>query len=101
MLFRSTPVNTLPAAIQDISLFVPATTPAGEVAAALAEGAGELLEKIELFDRFQKPGEDLVSLAFTLTFRAPDRTLTSDEVSQLRERAGERAVARVGATIRR
>ena len=97
----ATPVNTLPAAIQDISLFVPAATPSGEVAEALAEGAGELLEKIELFDRFQKPGDELVSLAFTLTFRAPDRTLTSDEVSQLRERAGERAVAKVGATIRR
>ena len=94
------PVNTLPAAIQDISLFVPASTPAGDVAAALAEGAGELLEKIELFDRYQKPGEDQVSLAFTLTFRSANRTLTSEEVSQLRERAGANAIAKLGASIR-
>ncbi|NDC13191.1 MAG: hypothetical protein EBZ85_03545, partial [Actinobacteria bacterium] len=66
----------------------------------LKEGAGLLLESIELFDRFQKPGEKNVSLAFTLTFRAPDRTLTSDEVSALREKAGLMAAKRCGATIR-
>ncbi|MFM8404424.1 MAG: phenylalanine--tRNA ligase subunit beta [Actinomycetota bacterium] len=94
------PVNTMPAAIQDISLFVDQKVSAAEVKAALIDGAGELLESIHLFDRFQKEGETQVSLAFTLIFRAPDRTLTSDEVSELRARAGAEATSRCGAIVR-
>jgi phenylalanyl-tRNA synthetase beta chain len=90
----------MPAAIQDISLLVDEKITAGEVKKALTEGAGPLLESIELFDRFQKPGEKKISLAFTLTFRAADRTLTSDEVSAAREQAGAMATKRCGATIR-
>jgi phenylalanyl-tRNA synthetase beta chain len=90
----------MPAAIQDISLFVDQKVSAAEVKAALIDGAGELLESIHLFDRFQKEGETQVSLAFTLIFRAPDRTLTSDEVSELRARAGAEATRRCGAIVR-
>ncbi len=97
---RAIPVVTMPAAIQDISLYVPETISAAEVTESLRTGAGELLEEIKLFDRFQKEGEAKVSLAFTLTFRSPDRTLTSDEVSALREKAGAEAVRRCGAQIR-
>lgn len=94
------PVITMPAAVQDISLFVGADVSSADVAEALRAGAGSLLEDVVLFDRFQKPGETQVSLAFTLTFRAPDRTLTSEEVSKLREAAGESVVAKFAATIR-
>ena len=97
---QAIPVNTMPAAIQDISLFVDQKVSAGDVEAALVEGAGELLESIQLFDRFQKPGESQVSLAFSLVFRAPNRTLTADEVSALREAAGASAVKKCGAQIR-
>jgi phenylalanyl-tRNA synthetase beta chain len=97
---QAIPVNTMPAAIQDISLFVDQKVSAAEVKTALIDGAGELLESIHLFDRFQKQGETQVSLAFTLTFRAPNRTLTSDEVSELRARAGAEATRRCGAIVR-
>ena len=73
---------------------------AENVADAIKAGAGPLLESVRLFDRFQRPGENQVSLAFTLTFRSADRTLTSEEVSKLRESAGAEAVIRFGATIR-
>ena len=97
---HAVPVNTMPAAIQDISLFVDQKIPAADVQKALADGAGELLESIQLFDRFQKPGESNVSLAFSLVFRAPSRTLTADEVSELRAAAGAEAVKRFGAVLR-
>ncbi len=97
---RAVPVVTMPAAIQDISLFVPQEVSADQVKAALVQGAGELLESIQLFDRYQKPGEQQVSLAFTLVFRASDRTLTSDEVSALRVAAGEQAVKSCQAVLR-
>ncbi len=94
------PVVPMPAAIQDISMFVPETISASDVSEALKIGAGELLESVYLFDRFQKEGEKQISLAFTLTFRAADRTLTGEEVSALRERAGAEAKRRCGAQIR-
>jgi len=97
---RAVPVLTMPAAIQDISLFVPADIPSAEVEAALREGAGDLLESITLFDRYDQAGDGQISLAFSLVFRAPDRTLTADEVSAFRLSAGARAVERCGATLR-
>lgn len=97
---RAKAIATMPAAIQDISLFVSASVSAAEVERALRAGAGELLESITLFDRFQKAGTDEVSLAFSLAFRAPDRTLTTEEVSALRSAAGAAAERECGARIR-
>jgi len=67
---------------------------------SLVRGAGDLLESIELFDRYESLGDGKVSLAFTLSFRAADRTLTADEVSEYRQAAAAMAVAECGATIR-
>lgn len=81
------PILTTPAATQDISVMVSELIPASSVEAALRRGAGALLESIHLFDRYQNLEEGKLSLAFTLTFRAPDRTLTADEVSGYRQSA--------------
>ena len=96
----SNPVLTMPAAIQDISLFVDSAVPSAVVEAALRAGAGDLLESISLFDRYEQAGDARVSLAFTMTFRAPDRTLTADEVSEFRLAAAASAIEACGATIR-
>ena len=94
------PVGVMPAAVQDIALIVDASVSAAQLSDALKAGAGELLESIELFDRYDKIGDGKVSLAFTLTFRAPDRTLKSEEVSAAREAAAAEADKRHGATVR-
>lgn len=94
------PVGVMPAAVQDIALVVDSTVSAAQLTAALKDGAGELLESIELFDRYDKIGDGKVSLAFTLTFRAPDRTLKTEEVSAAREAAAAEAAKRCGATVR-
>jgi phenylalanyl-tRNA synthetase beta chain len=93
-------VGVMPAAMQDVALIVDSTVTALQVQEALIEGAGELLESISLFDRYDKVGDGKVSLAFTLTFRAPDRTLTSEEVSSMRESATNLASKRCGAVVR-
>ena len=94
------PVGVMPAAVQDIALVVDQKVSAAELIAALSEGAGELLESIEVFDRYDKIGDGKVSLAFTLTFRAADRTLKTEEVSAAREAAAAEANKRFGATVR-
>jgi phenylalanyl-tRNA synthetase beta chain len=86
--------------VQDVALIVDSTVSAGDLQAALREGAGELLESITLFDRYDKIGDGKVSLAFTLVFRAGDRTLTGEEVSSMREAATAVAAAKFGAVVR-
>jgi phenylalanyl-tRNA synthetase beta chain len=95
-------VSPFPAVFQDVSLVVAAHVPAEAVADAVREGAGELLEDIQLFDVFTGPqiGEDRKSLTFALRFRAPDRTLTEDDASAAREAAVRRAAEAVGAQLR-
>ncbi len=89
-----------PAVVQDVALVVDAKTTAADLAAALKLGAGSLLESIVLFDRYDQMADDKVSLAFTLTFRASDRTLTSDEVARYRDQAIAQAAKKLGAVLR-
>ncbi|MBA9005138.1 phenylalanine--tRNA ligase subunit beta [Thermomonospora cellulosilytica] len=99
---RAPHVSTYPIATQDVALVVDSARPAAEVEAALREGAGELLESIRLFDVYtgEQVGEGRKSLAFALRFRAPDRTLTAEEVGAARDAAVARAAERTGAVLR-
>ena len=76
--------------------------PAAEVEAALRDGAGELLESLRLFDVYRgaQVGAGHESLAYTLRFRAPDRTLTVEEVTAARDAAVAEAGRRTGAVQR-
>jgi phenylalanyl-tRNA synthetase beta chain len=93
-------VGTMPAALQDVALIVDESVSAGDVQSALRAGAGNLLESITLFDRYDKIGGGKISLAFSLVFRANDRTLTGAEVTQAREAAVAEAGKRTGAVLR-
>lgn len=99
-LVRPTTVGTMPAAVQDVALIVDSTVSAADLEGALREGAGDLLESITLFDRYDKIGDGKISLAFTLVFRASNRTLTGEEVSAMREAATAVAAAKFGAVVR-
>ena len=67
-----------------------------------AQGGGSLLEEVRLFDVYTgaQAGEGNKSLAYTLRFRAPDRTLTDEEVTAARDAAVAEAGRRVGAVLR-
>jgi phenylalanyl-tRNA synthetase beta chain len=95
-------ISTFPVATQDVALIVDESVPAAEVAAALRDGAGELLESLRLFDVFtgEQIGAGRKSLAYALRFRAPDRTLTADEASAARAAAVAAAAERTGAQLR-
>jgi phenylalanyl-tRNA synthetase beta chain len=105
--FDSEPVpapqlSTFPVATQDVAVVVDASVPAADVEAALRDGAGDLLESLRLFDVYRgaQVGEGRASLAYSLRFRAPDRTLTADEVTAAREAAVAEAARRTGAVVR-
>lgn len=95
-------VRTFPVAKEDVAVVVDESVPAAEVQQALAEGAGDLLESIRLFDVYtgSQIGEGKKSLAFALRFRAPDRTLEVAEVTVARESAVAQANTKYGAVLR-
>jgi phenylalanyl-tRNA synthetase beta chain len=95
-------VSTFPPVLVDLALIVPDEVPAATVEAALREGAGELLESLRLFDVYTGAPVPAGSrsLAYALTLRAPDRTLTGEEANAARDAAIALAVERTGAALR-
>ncbi|WP_434743751.1 phenylalanine--tRNA ligase subunit beta [Micromonospora sp. SH-82] len=95
-------VSAFPPALIDVALVVDERVPAAEVERALVEGAGDLLESVRLFDVYasEQLGAGRRSLAYKLTFRAPDRTLTVEEAVAARDAAVARAADLHQATLR-
>ena len=99
---QASELRVMPAATQDLSLVVAEDVVASELSAALVEGAGELLESIELIDDYRGKGvpEGKKSLTFSLLFRAADRTLTQAEATKARDAAVQLAADKFGAELR-
>ena len=78
------PLPRHPSIVRDLALTVAAALPAATVRGTIRSAAPEALRQVREFDRYTGEGvpEGRVSLAFRLTFRAPDRTLTDTEVEQ-------------------
>jgi phenylalanyl-tRNA synthetase beta chain len=100
-------ISPYPVATQDVALLVPEGVPAADVEAALIDGVqgsgyAGLLEDVHLFDVYtgEQAGPGRKSLAYTLRFRAPDRTLTVEETTAARDAAVAEATRRVGAELR-
>ncbi|WP_375485480.1 phenylalanine--tRNA ligase subunit beta [uncultured Jatrophihabitans sp.] len=99
---RAPDISGYPPVLLDVALVVDDGVAAGDVERALADGAGELLEDVRLFDVYagDQLGSGLKSLAFALRLRAPDRTLTGEEATVARDAAIARAHALTGAQLR-
>jgi phenylalanyl-tRNA synthetase beta chain len=91
-----------PAAERDLAVVVSEDRPAGEVQATIRESGGALLRSTSLFDVYRGaplgPGEK--SLAFRLTFQAPDRTLAEAEVDAAIEAITRGIGSAVGGRVR-
>ncbi len=96
------PVPVYPEVREDLALIVDEATPATAVEAALLAAGKPLLCAIQLFDVFRGAGvgEGSKSLAYHLTFRAPNRTLRDRDVKKLRQRILAQVDWTVGARLR-
>jgi phenylalanyl-tRNA synthetase beta chain len=94
-------VTSFPAVIQDIAVVLDEDVPAAEVERLVRDAAGELLDRVELFDVYRgeqvEPGRK--SLALRLEFRSPERTLTDEDVAAARV-AIEAELEKVGGGLR-
>ncbi len=72
-----------PAVLRDISMVVPKTVMAGQIEAVIAQRGGKILEDYQLFDIYEgsQIKEGFKSMAYSITFRAKDRTLEEADVA--------------------
>ena len=84
---------TYPAVRQDIAVAVPEEVAAGELVAAAREAAGPELREIRVFDvyRGEQVGAGRKSVAFSVAFQSPERTLSDEDATRLRDRDRRRA----------
>ena len=72
-----------PAVSRDISMVVPKDVLAGQIEAMIEQRGGKILESCQLFDIYEgeQIGEGFKSVAYSITFRAKDRTLEESDVT--------------------
>jgi phenylalanyl-tRNA synthetase beta chain len=94
------PLSRFPAVEQDLALVVDRDTSAADILAAIR--ATKLVASAEIFDEYT--GEQLPpgkkSLAISVSYQAPDRTLTDEDASREQARLLRSLKARFGADLR-
>ena len=99
------PLPKFPGSSRDIALTAPLSLDFGSVRAAVLAQNEPLLESVSLFDLFTDSSgknlpSDRKSLAISLTFRSPERTLTSEEISAATDRLKAGLKERLGVDFR-
>jgi phenylalanyl-tRNA synthetase beta chain len=99
---QAKPLPRFPAVLRDVAVVVPAEVPQAQVRALILEVGGALLEDAVLFDVYAgKPiPEGKRSLAYALSFRAGDRTLTDAEAQAAHQRIVDEVDRRLGGQLR-
>jgi phenylalanyl-tRNA synthetase beta chain len=102
---RFNEIDRYPAVTRDVAMFVGPEVTHAQIVGVIAAANEPLLENVELFDLFMendgKEGSQArKSLAYSLTYRDKNRTLTSEEVNATHARIRERLRSDIGAELR-
>ena len=97
-------IPRFPAVTRDIAMLAPLALQHAEIAGAFTSAKEPLLANVELFDVFTDPSgakipADKKSLAYSLTYRSPERTLTADEVNAAHAKLKDKVKA-LGVSLR-
>ena len=100
--FQVKSVPAFPPVLEDIAVIVDEYIPAAQVEALIRQSSGEMVTEIRLFDvyRGEQIGPGKKSLAYSLTYQAPDRTLTDKEAAQTRNKIVRNLEKELGAKLR-
>jgi phenylalanyl-tRNA synthetase beta chain len=95
-------VPAFPPVLEDLAIVVDEQIQADELETLLKRAAGHLLVDVKLFDlyRGEQIPEGKKSLAYSMVYQAPDRTLTDDEVAKIRARVIKKLGSELGAKLR-
>ncbi|MDJ0724693.1 MAG: phenylalanine--tRNA ligase subunit beta [Prochloraceae cyanobacterium] len=94
--------STYPAVERDLAFFADVSIPVFQIEQAIKKSGGSILAGVELFDEYQ--GENVPegerSLAFSLYYRASDRTLTDKEIEPVHQKVRDTLVKQFSANLR-
>ena len=96
-------VPLYPGMEMDLALVVDEEVSAQRISSAIKKAGKQLLEDVQLFDVYRddkRVGKGKKSMAYRLSYRAADRTLTSEEVEQVHERIVKKVCAACNAQTR-
>ena len=99
---KYTPIAKFPAVERDIAIIVDEDVEVGKIEKIIQKRAKKSLESLKLFDvyRSEKLGENKKSVAYELSFRSTERTLTDDEISNTMSQIISDLEKEVGASLR-
>jgi phenylalanyl-tRNA synthetase beta chain len=101
-LFKVTSIPSQPPILEDIALIVDEVIPAAEVESLIRQTGGRTVTDVRLFDvyRGEQIGAGKKSLAYSLTYQNPERTLTDKDAAMLRNKIVKRLERELGAKLR-
>jgi len=101
-LYEVEPVPEFPPVLEDLALVVDESLPAERVAELIRQTGGKVVADVHLFDvyRGEKIGAGKKSLAYSITYQAPDKTLSDRDVAGIRTRIVRRLEQEFGAKLR-
>jgi len=101
-LFNITPIPKQPPVFEDIALIVDEQIPAVEVESLISQTGGKTVTSVRLFDiyRGEQIGTGKKSLAYSLTYQDPERTLTDKDAARIRNKIVKRLAYELGAKLR-
>jgi phenylalanyl-tRNA synthetase alpha chain len=96
-------VSKYPPVTRDISFIVPQTFIPNNYFDLIRDLGGDLIEEVTLLDKYEnaaKFGADRLSYTYRIIYRAPDKTLTTEEVESIQQKISAETVKQFGAEIR-
>ena len=96
------PVPAFPPVLEDLAIVVSEEIPADHVANVIKQGGGHMVTNITLFDvyRSEQIGKEKKSLAYSITYQSAEKTLTDNDVAQVRGRIIHRLEQELEAKLR-
>jgi phenylalanyl-tRNA synthetase beta chain len=101
-LYETAPVPEFPPVLEDLALVVDEGLPAERVAELIRRTGGKVVTDVRLFDvyRGERLGTGKKSLAYSITYQAPDKTLSDKDVAGIRTRILRALEQELGAALR-
>lgn len=96
------PIPVFPPVLEDLAFVVDENTQVQQIIDEIQEAGGDTVKEIVLFDVYRggQAGPGRKSLAFSLNYQKPDRTMTDEEVSQIRQKIVKQLEDKFGAQLR-
>jgi len=96
------PLPKYPAVTRDIAMLVKDEIMVKQIEDIIRQSSGKILEEIKLFDVYKgkQVPEGMKSVAYSITFRAEDRTLTDDDVNKVMDKILNNLKEKLGAQLR-